>query len=93
MQLLRKLHQTYVKTKEGKAPNGSKDDGAKKNNNDTSQDNGKGRKPNFFERNRFLNYEKTPDSDDENTTNKVEGKDEKNKKEPVTKEIKDGKIE
>ena len=45
-----------------------------------------GRKPNFFERKRFLNYEK-------NETDSEEEKGTKNdKKETVTKEIKDGKM-
>ena len=89
MQLLTKLHQNYKNTKDGKAPNGA----AKKDDKDAGIDPAKGRKPNFFERKRFLNYEKTSDSGDE-AANKVESKDDsKNKnKEKMTKEIKDGKI-
>ena len=87
MQFLKKLHQTYVRTKDGKAP-----DATKKDEQNTSTDQGKGRKPNFFERKRFLNYEKTSDSGDEAAA-KADDKDVNGKKDPVTKEIKNGKIE
>lgn len=62
MTLLRKLHQNYLKSKDSK--NGSKDD---KDNKDSADNNDfkKDRKPNFFERKRFLNYEKNEDSDDD----------------------------
>ena len=47
-----------------------------------------GRKPNFFERKRFLNYEKTSDSGDEKDGKEVDNKNNKG----VTKEIKNGNI-
>jgi len=51
-----------LKSKDSK--NGSKDD---KDNKDSADNNDfkKDRKPNFFERKRFLNYEKNEDSDDD----------------------------
>ena len=54
MQLLRKLYQNYMK-KDSKAADGAKEDGSKKDEKDTGNE--KGRKANFFERKRFVNYE------------------------------------
>lgn len=88
MQLLRKLHQNYVqKNRDSKA--GGKDE-SKKEDKDTGAKNEKGRKPNFFERKRFVEYENTPYSDDEDKP--ADGKGGKAKKPEVTKEIKDGAI-
>ena len=53
-----------MKNKDSKAaPNGSKDD--KKDDKDASNEAAKGRKPNFFERKRFVNYEPNASNSDE----------------------------
>lgn len=97
MQLLRKLHQNYIKkngdSKAGAPPNGAKDE-SKKDDKDTGEKNEKGRKPNFFERKRFVNYENNSYSDDENNGKAADGKGDKAKKPDVgvTKEIIDNNI-
>ena len=85
MQLLRKLHQNYVQKNRDSKISGK--DESKKDDKDTGAKNDKGRKPNFFERKRFVNYEETALSDDEK-----DGKNDKAKKPEVTKEIKDGAV-
>lgn len=80
IQLLTKLHQNWmVKNgiKDSKGPNGT-----------DNTEMVKGRKPNFFERKRFLNYEKTSDSGDEKDGKEADNKNNKG----VTKEIKNGNI-
>lgn len=81
MQLLRKLHQNYMQKNKA----GGKDE-SKKDDKDTGVKNDKGRKPNFFERKRFVEYENTPYSDEEND-GKAAGKGDKSKKPEVTKEV------
>lgn len=73
--------------------NGAKEDGFKKDDKDTGEKNDKGRKANFFERKRFVNYENNSYSDDDDT-GKKDGKDVKGKKldTGVTKEIVDNNI-
>ena len=84
MQLLGKLHKNYMSSKDAKAAK----DPSGKDTSDQNDFNNKGRKANFFERKRFLNYEKTSDSDDEKDGKKDDGK----KDAGVTKQIKDGNI-
>lgn len=62
--LLKKLQQNHIdkKNKEAEAAKKGSDKDA-----DKSLDNGKGRKPNFFERKRFLNYENNEDNDADKT--------------------------
>lgn len=62
---MNKLHANFQRGKDKEAKNG-KNDATKKDDKDAPGQNGeKGRKPNFFERKRFLNYEKNSDTDDE----------------------------
>lgn len=58
--LIRKLHQNHLKSKEPKQQNGSADAPNKTDSKDASDnfaENGKGRKPNFLERKRFVQYD------------------------------------
>mgnify|MGYP001174959536 CR=1 FL=1 len=63
--LTKRLHQDYIKSKDPKKANGAADAAAKpdaKDASDNNVENSKGRKPNFFERKRFLNHGDNEDS-------------------------------
>lgn len=75
--LVKKLHQTYLKTKEAKnkvAQNDANKKNEDKDEADKNFENSKGRKPNFFDRKRFLNYENNEDNDDSKSDIKVDDK-------------------
>lgn len=97
MQLLRKLHQNYVQknrdSKAASAPAANPADVSKKDDKDTGEKNDKGRKANFFERKRFVNYEETSKSDEDKNDGKAADDKGKKKDAAVTKEVKDMKKE